>query len=722
MVNMTHAIIITTYNRPAELAKCFASLKRAKYLENTTFIIVDDASTDPATRKLIQEFEIPGCEVVRIFKPVNSRVCDSLLQGYDLAFTFADIAMSIDGDALVNNMFQYELVKFKSVHQTRIVTGFNCKTRNRNGSERHKIISEGTGYNLKESVGGINMVVHKEQYEKYMRPALVDCLVSGNWDHKTCINSVKDKKHIACLVPSVIQHQATQSSMGHTEPPDVADDFKPLTLNDVTMVCVDDNMERGRKAMIECTKNIRFGKAVMLTSGICLEWIYWPGLAKPEWQWQEEKINPLNSKEAYSAFIINDLHKYITTKHALIVQHDGFVVNAEAWDNEWLQYDYIGALWGEEYSPYRNGNGGFSLRSKKLLELTSRMQLTKTHPEDAVICRELRPSIEREHGIKFAPDDVADKFSYEGYNQRENYNGQFGVHGQKAIQQASSWDYKKAVIKECWDHWIDALHSRPAPKPEGLIFNQFLGLGDILFLVPMARHYMGLGHDVVWPVADEYQADLKRHFPDIQFVKKSTFPMAYDRRDIHLHRWQYGVYKVLPLRWNMCKEPGCSDAMTGKYTMMGLDWRMWRQLKWEGERNFEGTVRPLLMREKNYTDINEPYELRMPFYGCAVTGGLKCKSEVFSAQIEFPYMYITPGEKRTTGSDYQKNLPVLSLLDYTPIIENATIIHAVSSSSLYMLETLDLKAKEIHLYGRDKGLKDIDYVRPLLTKNYIFHP
>ena len=54
----------------------------------------------------------------------------------------------------------------------------------------------------------------------------------------------------------------------------------------------------------------------------------------------------------------------------LIIQHDGFILNHKAWDNEFLNYDYIGApVYWMGNKLIEVGNGGFSLRSKKLLKI-----------------------------------------------------------------------------------------------------------------------------------------------------------------------------------------------------------------------------------------------------------------------------------------------------------------------------------------------------------------
>lgn len=85
--------------------------------------------------------------------------------------------------------------------------------------------------------------------------------------------------------------------------------------------------------------------------------------------------------------MIKELNKYIETSYVLIIQYDGFILNPDAWTDEFLEYDYIGAPWW--YTDDCNvGNGGFSLRSKKLLEiLANDDSILETHPEDHHICR-----------------------------------------------------------------------------------------------------------------------------------------------------------------------------------------------------------------------------------------------------------------------------------------------------------------------------------------------
>src|SRR5262245_3678070 len=57
------------------------------------------------------------------------------------------------------------------------------------------------------------------------------------------------------------------------------------------------------------------------------------------------KIKPLKTWKAYNEFIMRHLHEYFTTSHCLVLQHDGYVLNGDCWDDKFLEYDYIGALW-----------------------------------------------------------------------------------------------------------------------------------------------------------------------------------------------------------------------------------------------------------------------------------------------------------------------------------------------------------------------------------------
>lgn len=148
----------------------------------------------------------------------------------------------------------------------------------------------------------------------------------------------------------------------------------------------------------------------------------------------------------YSKFIIKDLHKHYTTKHCLIFQYDGFPINIDGWDNSFLDYDYIGAKW---WYPERNvGNGGFSLRSRKLSEAAAELiPGGECHPEDEAICRNYGKNL-KALGFKFAPDEVADKFSVE---YASSYKNQFGFHSALQAQIIMQMLDKKCANPKLFD-------------------------------------------------------------------------------------------------------------------------------------------------------------------------------------------------------------------------------------------------------------------------------
>ena len=154
------------------------------------------------------------------------------------------------------------------------------------------------------------------------------------------------------------------------------------------------------------------------------------------------KCEPLNY-EQYNHFVVYRLYDYINTTHCLLVQNDGYVVNPEQWKSEWMQYDYIGALWPLPHDTFsfrdpkgniqRMGNGGFTLRSKKLLETAKELNLEWKqyygfYHEDGFICCHNREQYESV-GCKFAPINIAAQFSHES-NVEENLKYiPFGFHG-----------------------------------------------------------------------------------------------------------------------------------------------------------------------------------------------------------------------------------------------------------------------------------------------------
>ena len=126
------------------------------------------------------------------------------------------------------------------------------------------------------------------------------------------------------------------------------------------------------------------------------------------------RIAPIRSRDAYSQFVLKDLRAHIKTDYALVVQWDGFVIDGNAWADEFWNYDYIGAKWPHESGEFRVGNGGFSLRSKRLLDaLADDAVALNSENEDTAICIRHRALLEQKYGIVFADERVADRFAFD---------------------------------------------------------------------------------------------------------------------------------------------------------------------------------------------------------------------------------------------------------------------------------------------------------------------
>lgn len=185
-----------------------------------------------------------------------------------------------------------------------------------------------------------------------------------------------------------------------------------VTLVAVSSVAIDHTVRAIRQSMTQAC----FGRVLLLSDKHpCL-----PSDAGIEWR----QIDPIGSRRDYSRFMLHELAKHVATTHALCVQWDGYILNAENWDDHFLDYDFIGAPWPHFSDRYNVGNGGFSLRSARLLKMCRSLPADAS-AEDMTICRTHRKRLESS-GIIYAPEAVARRFSYERTPCRGD---EFGFHG-----------------------------------------------------------------------------------------------------------------------------------------------------------------------------------------------------------------------------------------------------------------------------------------------------
>lgn len=211
----------------------------------------------------------------------------------------------------------------------------------------------------------------------------------------------------------------------------------------MTVVCVSGiKIEEALFALKVCGDSIDFAAVKLI------------GVEEPRFMpagitFERASNNQLDSIDAYSHYVLYDLWRHVDTDHCLVVQADGYILNPESWRDDFLDFDYIGAPWFVSDSAYIDpfgnhqqvGNGGFSLRSKKLLTTPNRVDIpwdvnasdfykhmgAGLLSEDGNVCVHNRHLFEAD-GCQFAPVSVAAQFSIE--NRLKEHRGikPFGFH------------------------------------------------------------------------------------------------------------------------------------------------------------------------------------------------------------------------------------------------------------------------------------------------------
>lgn len=196
-----------------------------------------------------------------------------------------------------------------------------------------------------------------------------------------------------------------------------------ISLSQVTLLTADDvNPTLAREVLNICQRGIRFGAVKLLTSHEVDGAI---------------KIPPLTSLTDYSVFMLTRAIDYVSTPYCLTVQRDGFILNPDKWNNEWLRLDYVAPI----FMQYDHvGSGGFSLRSRNMMgyiadrwdrwdgthDHANRIQSTMGYYEDGVIS--FRYSTPR-HGFKFATLQQACEFGQGGSRNNDYLRDRpFGFH------------------------------------------------------------------------------------------------------------------------------------------------------------------------------------------------------------------------------------------------------------------------------------------------------
>lgn len=193
-----------------------------------------------------------------------------------------------------------------------------------------------------------------------------------------------------------------------------------LELPQVTLCCVDTrSVPLAMMAVRRCMAVANFGQVLFLGPDPEVSQVSIP--AGMQWV----SIPELRGIEDYNRIMLRELAPHVKTSHVLVVQWDGFIMDPALWREDFLRWDYIGAPWYHGGHPGMVGNGGFSLRSRKLLRALQEVPIDFRRPEDMEICVHQQPLLTERHGVRIAPLPVAQDFACE-YGP---YRPAFGFHG-----------------------------------------------------------------------------------------------------------------------------------------------------------------------------------------------------------------------------------------------------------------------------------------------------
>lgn len=255
-------------------------------------------------------------------------------------------------------------------------------------------------------------------------------------------------------------------------------------------------------------------------------------------------IEPIKSTRDYSRFILKELYKYIDTEFVLIIQGDGYVLDKEQWDDGFLNYDVIGAAWPYDHDR-RIGNAGFAIRSQRVQKIIGEDTFIDVlHPEDQSVSIIYKFYLEEKYGIKYAPEELASKFSYELI---EPCQSTFGFH-----------QY----------HWH--------PYRKTVVIRRHASLGDVCMCEPILHYYWQKGYRVVFDTLPQFYSLFQNHYYPVEYYESFNknvkheylnLDMSYESDPKKLHLKTYYEFAGVPESEQLIRNPKLNVAVDKSTTL-----------------------------------------------------------------------------------------------------------------------------------------------------------
>jgi len=208
-----------------------------------------------------------------------------------------------------------------------------------------------------------------------------------------------------------------------------------------------------------------------------------------------------------------------------------------------------------------------------------------------------------------------------------------------------------------------------------IIFNQFRGVGDILFLMNIAKMYHNCNYNIIVPVLPQF-LPLQKHFNYVKFVNKNTFDMDYESKEFYSDKDKI----IIPFRFAMeiMGLTSYTECMRAKYDFINLDFKKWRNYP---------IIRDTEAEEKVYKRAIGKFQGDYCFFN----------QNLLSDAIKGTAKFELPENMKIVEMQIMKKY---TMIDWAKVICNAKEIHVVSTGLMFLLEILPIKAKVIHVYKR----------------------
>lgn len=231
--------VISLYNRNELVLNTFNNLNNSFLPDDLLFIIVDDGSIEDLSICLNHDY-------IFLKKKKNYGISHSLVVGWDL-INLLDIEYFINLDSDIDVSTNWISMLF-STHTLYDKLNSNFLTTGFNGAN-HKVLQKEHSYNIKESMGGINLFFHKNMYKSVRKsltsleiiPTCIDEVLQNlelygtnpklhniykGWDWGLMSICKEEKINLISTSPSVVQHLGNYGLTSNSNFTEISLDFK----------------------------------------------------------------------------------------------------------------------------------------------------------------------------------------------------------------------------------------------------------------------------------------------------------------------------------------------------------------------------------------------------------------------------------------------------------------------------------------------------------------